>query len=281
MNADHLASQALEALLPPVIELAEAAGRRILAVYETEFDVTHKGDASPLTAADLAAHETIVEGLSRLTPQWPVLSEESATISFSERRSWHRYWLVDPLDGTREFVKRNGEFTVNIALIEYHRPVLGVIQVPVSGLVYYAARDLGACKWAPGVAAQVIRTRPLPATGPIVVAGSRSHGNSRLERFLAALGRETEVFPLGSSLKSCLVAEGAADLYARLGPTSEWDTAAAQAIVEEAGGVMMDLAGKALVYNAKDSLLNPPFLVAGDSSVDWRPALQAAGLLPE
>ena len=281
MKDDQLTPRELEDLLPPVIELAETAGERILAIYETEFDVTHKGDASPLTAADLAAHEAIVEGLSRLTPHWPVLSEESASIPFAERRTWYRYWLVDPLDGTREFVKRNGEFTVNIALIEDHRPVLGVIQVPVSGLIYHAGRTLGAYKREPDAASVAIHTRPLPEAGPIVVAGSRSHGNPKLERFLAALGRETEVFPMGSSLKSCLVAEGKADLYARLGPTSEWDTAAAQAIVEEAGGVVVDLAGEALAYNTKDSLLNPSFLVAGDPSVDWRPALRAAGLLSE
>ena len=279
MKDDQLTPRELDDLLPPVIELAETAGERILAIYETEFDVTHKGDASPLTAADLAAHEAIVEGLSRLTPHWPVLSEESAHIPFTERRTWYRYWLVDPLDGTREFVKRNGEFTVNIALIEDHRSVLGVIQVPVSGLVYHAARGLGAFKREPGQKSAAIHSRPLPEEGPIVVAGSRSHGNPKLERFLAALGRETEVFPMGSSLKSCLVAEGKADLYARLGPTSEWDTAAAQAIVEEAGGVVVDLGGEPLAYNTKDSLLNPSFLVAGDPSVDWRPALRASGLL--
>lgn len=279
MKRDRLAAEELGDLIPHVVELARAAGERILAIYETEFDVTHKGDASPLTAADLAAHEAIVAGLSRLTPHWPVLSEESAAIPFSERRTWYRYWLVDPLDGTREFVKRNGEFTVNIALIEDHRPVLGVIQVPVTGLIYQAARGLGARKHEPGEAPVAIHTRPLSPEGPIVVAGSRSHGNPKLERFLAALGRETEVFPMGSSLKSCLVAEGKADLYARLGPTSEWDTAAAQAIVEEAGGVVMDLAGEPLAYNTKDGLLNPHFLVAGDPTVDWRPALRAAGLL--
>ncbi len=269
----------LSDLLTTVTELAREAGARILEIYQTEFAVTHKGDDSPLTAADMAAHETIVAGLGRLTPDIPVLSEESAHIPFTERRQWRRYWLVDPLDGTREFIKRNGEFTVNIALIEDHRPVLGVIQVPVSGLVYRGGEGLGAERLLPGEPPHPIHTRPLPESGPIVVAGSRSHGNDKLARFLAALGREAEIFPMGSSLKSCRVAEGGADLYARLGPTSEWDTAAAQAIVEAAGGVVVDLAGRPLRYNTKDSLLNPSFLVAGDPSIDWRPALRQAGLI--
>ncbi len=276
-----LDNDSLRELLPALTELAREAGARILEIYQTEFDVTHKGDDSPLTAADMAAHETILTGLNRLTPEIPVLSEESAHIPFQERQRWHRYWLVDPLDGTREFIKRNGEFTVNIALIEGQQPRLGVIQVPVSGLVYRAAVGLGAEKILADEPPRPIHTRPLPENGPIVVAGSRSHGNDKLERFLAALGRETEVFPMGSSLKSCRVAEGGADLYARLGPTSEWDTAAAQAIVEAAGGVVMDLAGRPLRYNTKDSLLNPSFLVAGDPTMDWRPALRQAGLLEE
>ncbi len=277
---ESLSPQRLTELLPEVVALARLAGERILEIYDTEFDVSRKGDDSPLTAADLAAHEAIVGGLQRLTPHWPVLSEESASIPFAQRRQWQRYWLVDPLDGTREFIKRNGEFTVNIALIEEHRPVLGVIQVPVSGRVYQAARGAGAQRIdRPDAPAVAIRTRPLPAEGPLVVAGSRSHGNDKLARFLDALGRETTVFPMGSSLKSCLVAEGRADLYARLGPTSEWDTAAAQAIVEEAGGVVVDLAGRPLRYNTKESLLNPDFLVAGDPHMDWRPALRRCGLL--
>lgn len=264
-----------ETLIKPVIELAVEAGHCIMEVYDTEFDVEHKSDASPLTAADMAAHHTIVDGLSKLTPEIPILSEESAHIPFAERAQWQRYWLVDPLDGTREFIKRNGEFTVNIALIDNHESILGVIYTPVTGSTYYAARGAGAFKMVLGHAthrmdtpATAIHTRPkTPAS--TVIAGSRSHRGDSLEAFLQRLG-DYEIISMGSSLKSCLVAEGSADLYPRLGPTSEWDTAAAQCIVEEAGGCIIKTDGEPLRYNTKDSLLNPHFLVVGDPEFDWR-----------
>lgn len=255
--------------LDPVRTLAVAASERILAIYATAFGVVAKDDHSPLTAADLASHHTIVAGLSALTPDIPVLSEESAAIPFAERAQWRRYWLVDPLDGTKEFIQRNGQFTVNIALIENHQPVLGVVRVPVTGRCYFAARGYGAFCQESGQTPQPIQVKPLSAGQPVRVVGSRSHGGPGLQQFVAALGPH-QLVTIGSSLKLCQVAEGAADVYPRLGPTSEWDTAAAQAIVEIAGGrVVSAETGEPLSYNTRDSLLNPHFIVYGDAGRDW------------
>jgi len=257
----------LSPLCQQVITIAKQASEKILAVYNTEFDVTSKEDNTPLTEADMAAHHVISEGLNRLTPEIPILSEESVDIPFTVRKQWNRYWLVDPLDGTREFVKRNGEFTVNIALIDNHRAILGVIHTPVSGVLYYASNQDGAFKQMPGKEPVAIRTRSKQAS-PTLVAGSRSHRGSSLKEFLEKLG-EHEIVSMGSSLKSCLVAEGSVDIYPRLGPTSEWDTAAAQCIVENAGGKLLDLSMQPLLYNKKNSLLNPHFIVIGDPNYDW------------
>lgn len=259
--------QAPQELLPAVTELAERAGRAILEIYNDQYEVERKADTSPLTSADIAAHELIEQGLRSLWPDLPVLSEESAESSYSERGSWRRYWLVDPLDGTREFIKGNGEFTVNIALIDDGVPVLGVVHAPVIEVTYFAARDSGAWKRVGGHEPERIQVAAL-SDGPVRVAGSRSHANERLAAYLDRLG-EHELHPMGSSLKSCLVAEGTADLYPRLGPTSEWDTAAAQAVVEAAGGQVTDTEGRTLRYNQTDSLLNPEFLVFGDPARDW------------
>ena len=258
----------LAGLLEPVAALALKAGNEILTVYNSEeFSIQEKDDKSPLTAADLASHHAIVDGLTALTADIPVLSEESASLPFSERSSWQRYWLVDPLDGTREFIKRNGEFTVNIALIDAGVPVLSVVHVPVSGVSYLACKGQGAFKQEPGGERQPITVRKL-ADGPLMVVGSRSHRGDSLISFLEKLG-EHDMVGMGSSLKLCLVAEGVADIYPRLGPTSEWDTAAAQCVVEQAGGFVTDTEMKPLRYNTKDSLLNPFFLVFGDDSRDW------------
>jgi len=250
-----------------LLDIARAAGQAILAVYHQDFSVEHKDDSSPLTAADLASHRTIVQRLAELDPEIPILSEEGAEIPFATRREWRRYWLIDPLDGTREFVKRNGEFTVNIALIDQGHAVLGVVHVPVSGVSYVGRVGDGAWKIdAEGRAnpIQVSAVRHHPAR----VAGSRSHAGDSLQRFLTGLG-EHEIVSMGSSLKLCLVAEGAADVYPRLGPTSEWDTAAAQAVVEAAGGLVTDTQLRPLRYNTKESLLNPHFLVFGDRTENW------------
>lgn len=258
-------------LLEDVIRIAKQAAVRILEIYDTDFSVEHKDDRSPLTEADMAAHQTIIQGLKALTPEIPILSEESTEIDFATRRDWQHYWLVDPLDGTREFVKRNGEFTVNIALIDNHVSILGVVLVPVTGVCYYAARDHGAFKSVRDQQEQAIHCRPIQPNN-LAIAGSRSHGSEKLQTFLEQLD-DAEIITIGSSLKSCLVAEGVVDLYPRFGPTSEWDTAAAQCVVEQAGGIVTDVQLQPLCYNTKDSLLNPSFLVIGDPSFDWAPYL--------
>lgn len=260
-------------LLPAVRDIAHQAALKILAVYDTDFAIEHKDDRSPLTEADMAAHQTIVNGLKSLTPDIPILSEESGEIDFATRKHWQLYWLVDPLDGTREFIKRNGEFTVNIALVSGHDVILGVVYVPVTGVCYFAARGHGAFKTAPDCEPQAIHTRPAQPDN-LAVAGSRSHGSERFQEFLQQLG-DVEIVTIGSSLKHCMVAEGHVDAYPRFGPTSEWDTAAAQCVVEEAGGIVTDLKLQPLRYNTKDSLLNPSFVVIGDPEFDWTPYLQA------
>lgn len=242
------------------------AGRKILAVYEREYNVTHKDDKSPLTEADRVAHDLIVEHLAALTPALPVLSEESTASDYAARATWKRFWLVDPLDGTKEFISRTGEFTVNIALIDNGRPVLGVVHVPVRGETYSACLGNGAFRQVGENSGEPIRVRPY-RDGPATVVASRSHSNKDTEAFLQSIG-EHNVANMGSSLKFCLVASGQADVYPRLGPTMEWDTAAAQSVVEEAGGRVIDVQGKPLLYNKAD-LHNPWFVVSGAGDYDW------------
>jgi 3'(2'), 5'-bisphosphate nucleotidase len=261
-------SSAFTHLLGPVIDIARRAGARILEVYESgEFAVANKADSSPLTQADLRAHQTIVEALHALTPDWPVLSEESASIDFAERAHWSRYWLVDPLDGTREFLSRNGEFTVNIALIDGHEPVLGVVYAPAKRLLYYAVPGAGAYRALADEPARPIVVKRY-ANSPIRIVGSRSHRGDSLDGLLSRLG-SYELIAIGSSLKLCMVAEGSADLYPRLGATSEWDTAAAHAVVLAAGGYVTSTAGTTLTYNSRPELRNPHFLVYADCDRDW------------
>ena len=262
------------ALLDAVLAIAVEAGNRILTIYDSEYAVTHKDDSSPLTEADLAAHACIVEGLEALSDRFPILSEEDADIPFATRKGWQRYWLVDPLDGTKEFIKRNGEFTVNIALVEDGYPVLGVVHAPALGITYLGGVGLGAFRIEKGVKAPM-KTRKVPATPSLVV--SRSHKDAALEAFLSKAPPH-EAVSKGSSLKFCQVAEGSADLYPRTGPTSEWDTAAGQAVAEAAGGKVVCLPGQArLRYNEKESVLNPLFAVIGDPSHDWAPLLSTIG----
>lgn len=254
-------------LVEPAVQVAAEAGKQVLEVYETAFDVSAKDDDSPLTKADLASHHTIVERLTELTPEVPILSEEGGLPDFEVRRGWRRYWLIDPLDGTREFVKRNGEFTVNIALIEDHRPILGIVHVPVMGRTYVGCSGRGAEVRAADGSRTTIAVA-IESASPVRVVGSRSHRGSSLDAFLEKLG-EVEMVPMGSSLKICLVAEGAADVYPRLGPTSEWDTAAAQAVLEQAGGSVLRLDGSPLTYNEKPEILNPHFMALGPMDYDW------------
>lgn len=257
----------LAALLPQVLDAVADAGAAILEVYSGSHDVELKGDQSPLTRADRAAHEILARRLAEIAPGVPLLSEEGeASHARAVRGAWREFWLVDPLDGTREFIKRNGEFTVNVALVRDHRPVLGVVAAPALGLTYYAADGVGAFRREDGGQAQPIRARR--AAAPLVVVGSRSHRGDSLDGVLERVGPH-ELRPMGSALKFCLVAEGAADFYPRLGPTSEWDTAAAQAVVESAGGAVTTLEGEPLRYNERDTLLNPHFIAYGDDSRRW------------
>jgi 3'(2'), 5'-bisphosphate nucleotidase len=240
------------------------AGAAIMRIYGSGFTVQHKEDDSPLTLADLESQRVIIEGLNAITPGIPILSEESAQAPWSERRSWSELWVVDPLDGTREFVKRNGEFTVNIALVREHEPVLGVVAAPAQGLLYWGAAGLGAFSQAQGGAQVPIQVSA--PQNPLRVVGSRSHASAETAGYLARLGPH-EMKGIGSSLKFCLVAEGSADLYPRFGPTSEWDTAAGQAVLEAAGGHVTRPDGHRLRYNCRDSLINGDFLAFSNPSV--------------
>jgi 3'(2'), 5'-bisphosphate nucleotidase len=256
----------LNELIDPIVDLAVDAGKAILEVYATDFDVQEKGDESPLTQADLASHHCIVKGLGALTPDIPVISEEEGLPGFDERGQWQRYWLIDPLDGTKEFVNRNGEFTVNIALIDSHRPIFGVVHVPVQDKTYIGCEGHGS-ELREGGSTTSIHVAATSGN-PVRIVGSRSHRGSSLDEFLDKVG-ESDMLPMGSSLKFCVVAEGRADIYPRLGPTSEWDTAAAQAVVEQAGGKVLELDGNPLSYNAKEDILNPWFIVIGATDRDW------------
>lgn len=254
----------LETLTLAVVDVAQAAGLAIMQIYNSaDFELEYKEDNSPLTAADLAAHQTIVEALQVLTPQYPILSEESATLAFAERSQWQTYWLVDPLDGTREFIKRNGEFSVLIALIHQHQPVLGVVHAPALQKTWYASLGNGAYLQSAEADPLPLQVRDVGET--VTIVGSRSHAGDSLTEFMKQFSKY-ELISMGSILKACLIAEGKADFYPRLGLTSEWDTAAAQIIVEEAGGAMQDLNGQSLLYNTKESLLNPHFIVSGNNN---------------
>jgi 3'(2'), 5'-bisphosphate nucleotidase len=267
-QAGEAASAPSRELREGAIAVAREAATRILQVYDRDFDVAHKDDDSPLTAADLAAHRCIVDGLRALSPPIPVLSEESARAAFDQRRGWTRFWLVDPLDGTREFVKRNGEFTVNIALVEDGVAVFGVVQAPVTGRIWYGGAGLGAYRREADGDERAIAVRT-PAAAPLRVAASRSHRDPRSDGFIARMGAVQPV-GLGSSLKFCALAEGRIDVYPRFGPTSEWDTAAGQAVLEGAGGAVLDLQGRPFRYNRRASLLNGAFVALGDTALPWR-----------
>lgn len=251
--------------LEEVKRIARAAGDAILEVYGTEFAVDAKADESPLTEADRRSNAVILEGLARLTPAIPVISEETRTLPYEERKDWEYFWLVDPLDGTKEFIKRNGEFTVNIALVRGQTPVLGVVYQPVGDHLYWSSEEIGAWKSSNGGEAIRLDGGDHYSTkSEVVVVASRSHLTDEVRDFIAALeaeGKKVEFHSAGSSLKLCLVAEGAADVYPRLGPTMEWDTAAAHAIVLGAGREVNEHGtGEALRYN-KENLLNPFFIV--------------------
>ncbi|KJH74950.1 3'(2'),5'-bisphosphate nucleotidase CysQ [Pseudomonas sp. ES3-33] len=263
-------------LMAPVIELALQAGDAILPFWRTGTAVTAKADYSPVTAADLAAHHLILDGLTALDPSIPVLSEEDANIPQSVRAGWQRWWLVDPLDGTKEFISGSEEFTVNIALIEQGRVVFGVVSMPTNGRVYVGGAGMGAWRGDKGAEPLPIQVRQVPPAGePFTVVASRRHSSPEQERLLAGLSAslgELELANIGSSLKFCLLAEGAADCYPRLAPTSQWDTAAAQGVLEGAGGEVLELSGKTFSYPARESLLNG-FFLALPAQASWRQQL--------
>ncbi|MGI9322925.1 MAG: 3'(2'),5'-bisphosphate nucleotidase CysQ [Pseudomonadales bacterium] len=262
-----------------LVYIALCAGEAILDIYERDdHGIQTKADDSPVTLADLAAHQVILDGLQKLAPDIPILSEESDPVAYQERRSWQRYFLVDPLDGTKEFINRNGEFTVNIALIEDGEATKGVVHAPAKKLYYVGNKEANL--------AYVFRngyrttfSAKKPAQTPLTVVASRRHGGEALEACMAALRKEfaqVNTTSLGSSLKLCMVAEGQADLYPRLAPTSEWDTAAAQAVLEAAGGLVVDEQMQPLRYNTKEDLLNPSFYALGDKEYDWQSVLSLA-----
>ena len=269
-------------MIDALVGIARAAGEAILGVYGGDFEVAAKADASPVTEADLRAHRIIAAGLRQLRPDWPLLSEEADPPPFATRRGWRRYWLVDPLDGTKEFIERNGEFTVNIALIDDGVPVLGVVGAPARDEVYVGDRrnpadGAGQAFRLNAQGRTPLRTRAMRPPRVAVVT-SRRHGGGPLAEYLRALARRFDVstVPVGSSLKLCMLAAGGADLYPRLGPTCEWDIAAAHAVLAAAGGEVLRPDGAPLAYNTKDSLLNPHFLAVADPSFPWRDHLPSA-----
>lgn len=264
-------SEQCAALLEPVIDITREAGDAIMAIYQKDFSIYEKSDQSPLTEADLAAHKIIVEQLAKVA-EYPILSEESANIDWSERQGWQTYWLVDPLDGTKEFIKKNGEFTVNIALIHEGKPILGVVNAPAISQIYAGVVEGPCFKEQADKSRSALALADTEEAALLKIVGSRSHQSPEIKGFLESLNKPSELIAMGSSLKLCLVADGQAHLYPRLGPTSEWDTAAAHAVVNAAGGkvtVMMQNdagtwqdSGSELLYNQKESVLNPYFLVS-------------------
>lgn len=268
-------------LLNAVNEIAISAGSEILDVYNSDqaIDVSIKQDDSPLTDADRRAHRLIIDRLSSLTPDIPLLSEESDAIDYGLRKSWRRYWLIDPLDGTKEFIDRNGEFTVNIALIENGESVAGIVHVPVTGISYFGGRGIGAWKQdsnQSGDEVQTIASRPMQEDCGVRIVASRRHLGEQLDALVGKIEKhfgDATLLSMGSSLKMCLLAEGSADIYPRLAPTCEWDTAAAHGILSAAGGEIVDLQFQPLRYNSKAELLNPNFIALADPLYPWQELL--------
>ena len=254
-------------LLLDICNVAIEAGNEILNFYNNDIEVTHKEDLSPLTKADLASNKIILESLTRLNSNIPILSEESL-VDWSIRKNWKKYWLVDPLDGTKEFIKKNGEFTVNIALIEDNNPILGVVYVPAKSLLYLAEKNKGSFKTNTkdklenfeGIQKILVSSQ----TNRARVIGSRSHSNATFDNWVKEKFPNADIVQAGSSLKFCLIAEGEADIYPRFGPTSEWDIAAGHMIVNEAGGKIRTFQNDSIKYNTKENIINPEFYAIGN-----------------
>lgn len=270
-----MTSNILSEYLPGVIQIAQQAGKKILdiSLQEGVLEVRKKSDGTPITFADMAAHEIVKSGLFALTPMVPLISEEeSEDITFEERKAWDNYWLVDPLDGTLEFIRESGQYCVCIAYIHQQQPVLGVIYIPEQEVCYYAVKGAGAYKQPNGEAAVPIHVRHCPDK-PVLICG-RSTRNKYLQLFRDAMP-EHAITQIGSAIKCCYVAEGRADVYPSFGPTMEWDTAAAQCILQEAGGSISDVFGEPLRYNQRPSFRNPRFLALGKCALAWADYLKA------
>ena len=254
-----------EQLIISTIEIAKEAGEAISQIYKSDFDYQIKRDLSPITAADRLSHKIITERLKILTPEIPILSEENCNIPFKVRSQWADYWLIDPLDGTKEFINNNGEFTVNIALIENNTPILGIIHIPISHETYWGSKNKGSFYLNANDDAVNISVSN-NHQNPIRIVASRSHPSEMLNYVLEKI-INYEIIKIGSSIKFCHIASGQADCYPRFGPTSEWDTAAGEAIVRYAGGHMVTLNGNLMQYNAKKDYLNPNFIVSSDKII--------------
>ncbi|PCM45240.1 3'(2'),5'-bisphosphate nucleotidase CysQ [Marinobacter sp. ANT_B65] len=247
-------------ILPEVIRVADEASDRVLHIYQSDFKVSYKEDESPITAADIASHEIIVRGLRNISRDIPILSEESVAAPWEERKHWRRFWLIDPIDGTRDFTQRTGEFTVNIAMIEDGVPVMGVVTAPALKEAFWGVKGEGAHK---RDRTGLIHRMRVAEPGEVKrVVASKNHLNDETRAFIDNLGAHQTV-QAGSSLKFCRIAEGHADIYPRMGPTSEWDTGAAHAVLRAAGGDVRSLDGLPLQYGKKD-VLNPHFIAAGN-----------------
>ncbi|GLX82797.1 3'(2'),5'-bisphosphate nucleotidase CysQ [Thalassotalea eurytherma] len=259
-----------DSYLKIALETAKKAGNEILGYYKNgDFTAEMKADESPVTSADIAANNTIIDCLKTLTPDIPIISEETSAAELAQRKNWSKYWLLDPIDGTGEFILGSGDFAVNIALVENHWPTIGVIHAPDHKLTYFAQRGSGAFKENTHSAKQ-IQVNPFQASKPVKVAISRRQELGLMGQYLKD-SYQYEYVALGScSLKNCLIAEGGADCYLRIGPTGEWDTGASQCILEEAGGRILSSNFEALSYNQRDSLMNPDFVSLGDQAFPWR-----------
>ena len=246
-----------------IVNISIDAGKVILNYYSENVDIIYKDDESPLTKADLASHKIITDSIKKITPDIPILSEEEF-IDWKIRKKWKKYWLIDPLDGTKEFIKKNDEFTVNIALIENNRPILGVIYTPVLNELFFSIKNSGSYK--------ILTNKKLTSLNEakkisinknklnkVKIIGSRSHSNPKIQKWVKKNFNEFDILQKGSSLKFCLIAEGSADIYPRFGPTSEWDIAAGHIILEEAGGKLKSIDNKEILYNEKENILNPEF----------------------
>lgn len=269
-----------DVLIQEILRIAHQAGEEILEVYNDDapLDVSLKEDDSPLTLADSRANAVIVAGLKELDDLMPIITEEAEMAPFEERSQWHRHWLVDPLDGTKEFISRNGEFTVNIALIENGAPILGVVHVPVTGVTYYGGTLVnGAWRMSEGADKQSLEPTLIEESGSVArFVASRNHRGAQVDQLIQLAATKfdaIEVVSMGSSLKMCLLAEGKADCYPRLAPTSEWDTAAAHAVLRAAGGEIYQTDFQPLRYNQKADILNPHFIALGDPEFDWESLL--------